>query len=140
MGHDIGRGPFVSFALFLLRHDLRLRALFSTLIPIASFVAGRVSVKLPDWANLVLLAGAVLAIPVVYLYSLPAQGLVAVVARVLLRRGGEGLAVIARSSNDNDLIEYLYRHYPRWVAPGVAQALKERALSQAGARRLSTPT
>lgn len=117
-------------ALVLLRHDARLRAGVSALLPVSSFLAGRISVNLPSWADAALIAASVLSIPVIYTYSLPAEQLRLIVAHKLLKRMGPNLAVVARSKRRDDLREYLEKHCPEWIAPGVIEAVREQAVSQ----------
>lgn len=127
MARDIGRGPITWCALILLRHDVRLRAIVAALIPCATFLAGRYSVDLPAQVNPLLLLGALVAIPVLYLYHLPQANLAALVARVLLRKDNGGLVAVARSRNDAELPTYLSKHYPQWLAPGIVEAVREQA-------------
>jgi hypothetical protein len=127
MATSVRRGPLVWSAVTLLRYEAGLRPGITTLIGAGSFVAGRLSVSLPDWANaaLVLAAGALL--PIIYLYSLPNDRLAILIARILLRRAREGLASVARSNSEEHLNAYVARHYPHWIAPGVVTALRSEA-------------
>jgi hypothetical protein len=130
MASRVPRGLVGWLALVLLRHDARLRAGVSALLPVVSFLAGRISVNLPRWANAALITASILSVPVIYTYSLPAEQLRFIVARKLLKRMGPSLAVVARSKRRDDLPEYLEKHCPEWIAPGVIETVREQAANQ----------